>query len=367
MVIGSTLVFLAMLIQASGKVLYGTLLTSVPTPIFVAIGITLTAAVFLALVRLGLPRQGRGTLLLLNLWTAISFVSFFYALKHVPPAIFASIEIGTGLLTAVALVGIQHRAWPNAARVFACLGIVAGCAVLTLAEMSASALESAALAWSAIGASAIAGATSVLSLGASRKLAMIGWTSRATLAHRFYLTIAVGLLWLALDPPTATVPDSAALGWILLVATLVIVVPLLLYQLAVRQIDEITFMVCVATQPILSFIVSMPSPAYEWNMLTLVGVLIVSAFFVFDVVAQNDVRLPSMLRGMVRRSTPASPAPPAAWQSVRAAPSILSRSRRMWVRKNSAASSRRGNSFGRRRPPLRYGRRRNLGHSLPAS
>lgn len=89
MIIGSTLVFLGMVLQASGgKALYGTVLTSVPTPLFVAVGITLTAAVFLTLIRLRLPSQGRFTLVLLNLWTAISFISFFFALKHVPPARF---------------------------------------------------------------------------------------------------------------------------------------------------------------------------------------------------------------------------------------------------------------------------------------
>jgi drug/metabolite transporter (DMT)-like permease len=288
MIIGSALVFLGMVLQASGKVLYGTVLTSVPTPLFVAVGITLTAAVFLTLIRLRLPSQGRFTLLLLNLWTAISFISFFFALKHVPPAIFASIEIGTGLLTAVALAGIQNRAWPSTTRVLACLGIVLGCALLSFAEIAATPLQpTGTLVWTAIGASVVAGATSVLGLGASRRLAMSGWTSRSTLAHRFYLTIAVGFVWLALDPPAGAAPDSNSLAWILAVAALVILVPLLLFQLAVRRIDEVTFMVCVAAQPILSFIVSIPSPAYNWNGLTLIGVLAVTLFVGLDILTQH--------------------------------------------------------------------------------
>ena len=116
---------------------------------------------------------------------------------------------------------------------------------------------------------------------------MSGWTSRSTLAHRFYLTIAVALAWLALHAPTSSAPDSASLAWILIVAALVILVPLLLFQLAVRRIDEVTFMVCVAAQPILTFIVSMPSPAYDWNTLTLIGVLIVTAFVGLDILTQQ--------------------------------------------------------------------------------
>jgi drug/metabolite transporter (DMT)-like permease len=289
--IGSALVFLGMVLQSSGKVLYGTLLTSVSTPLFVAIGITLTATVFLTLVRLRLPTEGRLTLLLLNLWTAISFVCFFFALKHLPPAIFASIEIGTGLLTAVALAGLQERAWPRATRMLACLGIMLGCALLSFAEIAATELHpTGVMVWTAIAASVVAGATSVLGLGASRRLAMGGWTSRSTLAHRFYLTIAVALVWLTFYAPASSAPDSASLAWILIVAALVILVPLLLFQLAVRRIDEVTFMVCVAAQPILTFIVSMPSPAYDWNTLTLIGVLIVSAFVGLDILTQQRTR-----------------------------------------------------------------------------
>jgi drug/metabolite transporter (DMT)-like permease len=292
--IGSALVFLGMALQSSGKVLYGTLLTSVSTPLFVAIGITLTAAVFLTLVRLRLPTEGRFTLLLLNLWTAISFICFFFALKHLPPAIFASIEIGTGLLTAVSLAGLQERAWPRATRMLACLGIVLGCAVLSFAEIATTELNPAGvMVWTAIGASVVAGATSVLGLGASRRLAISGWTSRSTLAHRFYLTIAVALVWLALYAPASSAPDSASLAWILIAAALVILVPLLLFQLAVRRIDEVTFMVCVAAQPILTFIVSMPSPAYDWNTLTLIGVLIVTAFVGLDILTQQRPHRPA--------------------------------------------------------------------------
>jgi hypothetical protein len=81
-------------------------------------------------------------------------------------------------------------------------------------------------------------------------------------------------------------PDSNSLAWILAVAALVILVPLLLFQLAVR-IDEVTFMVCVAAQPILSFIVSIPSPAYNWNGLTLIGVLAVTLFVGLDILTQH--------------------------------------------------------------------------------
>jgi hypothetical protein len=52
-------------------------------------------------------------------------------------------------------------------------------------------------------------------------------------------------------------------------------------------------MVCVAAQPILTFIVSMPSPAYDWNTLTLIGVLIVTAFVGLDILTQQRADRPA--------------------------------------------------------------------------
>lgn len=286
--LGPALVFVAVALQSGGKVLYGTFLTGVPMPLFVAIGVVMTGAVFLALVRLRLPTEGRLTLLLLNLWTAIGFISFFYALKHLPPAVFASVEIGMSLVTAIAITSIHDRAWPATIRVLACVGIIAGGAVLAYAETAALISHpSQTLVWTAIGASIAAGVSSALSLIASRKLALQGWSSRATLAHRFYLTAGVALVWLPLKVGAAPMPDATMLASILGIASLAILIPLLLFQLALRKTDEVSVMVCVAAQPALSFLLSIPSPAYSWDSLTLIGVGAVTACVGMDILAKH--------------------------------------------------------------------------------
>jgi drug/metabolite transporter (DMT)-like permease len=286
--VGAALVFLGVLLQSCGKVFYGTFLADVPTPLFVAVGVTLTAAVFLAIVRLRLPSEGRFTLLLLNVWTAISFISFFYALKHLPPAVFASVEIGMSLLTAVALASVQTRAWPTAIRALACLGIVTGCAVLSYAEtVSIVSHPSGAVIWTAIVASVAAGIASALGIMANRKLALLGWTSRSTLAHRFYLTIVIALVWLPLEGSGLSLLGSASLALILAIAALAILIPLLLFQLAIAHTDEVSFTLCVAAQPILSFLVAIPSPAYHWDWFTLAGIVAVTIFVGLDILAKQ--------------------------------------------------------------------------------
>ncbi len=95
----------------------------------------------------------------------------------------------------------------------------------------------------------------------------------------------VALVWLPFEITTVAMPNVTILAWILGVAGLAILIPLLLFQLAVRRTDGVTFMVCVAAQPVLSFLLSIPSPAYTWDLFTLAGVSAVTLFVGLDIFA----------------------------------------------------------------------------------
>jgi drug/metabolite transporter (DMT)-like permease len=287
MAIGQGLVFLAVALQSSGKVLYGTFLAGLSTPLFILLSICLTATVCLAVARFRLPREGRLQLVLVNLWTAISVVAFFFALDHLAPAMVASIEIGMSLLVAMALVSLQGRAWPKWIHLLACLGIVAGCALLGWAEIAASLSHpDPALVWAAVAASTATGIASALSATASRKLAAAGWRPASVLAHRFHLTIAVAILWLSVEAPAVALPDAYSLLLMAVIGMVGVLAPLL-FQIALRRINELTLMVCLAGQPILSFLISLASPAYGWNTVTLLGVLIITLFVALDILAKR--------------------------------------------------------------------------------
>jgi drug/metabolite transporter (DMT)-like permease len=294
MIGGPILTVLAVALQSVGKVLYGTILVGISTPLFVLLSVCLTAAVFLVGGRFRMPREGRGLLVCANIWTAVGFISVFFALKHLPPAIFAAIEIGMSLLTAVALTSVQKRTWPAPVRILACLGIVGGCALLSWAEITASVSEpSSVLVWTAILACTATGVTSALSAITCKRLGTMGWTPTSTLAHRFYLTVAAALVWLPLQAGSVAMPSADALVLTGIVGAVAILVPLLLLQLALRRTDPVTVMVCMAAQPALSFALSIPSPAYDWSFVTLSGVLVVTLFVGWDLFAQAKARASS--------------------------------------------------------------------------
>lgn len=285
---GHLLTILAVGLQSVGKVLYGTFLIGLSTPVFVLLSVCLTVAVFLAIARFRFPREGRGLLLLANIYTAIGFISLFFALKHLPPAIFASIEIGMSLLTAIALAAVQQRAWPQRLRLLACTGILAGCGLLAWAEIAiTTTAPSTAMVWIAILACMATGITSALSAITCKKLGAKGWSPPAVLGHRFYLTVAAAAIWLPFESAGMTMPTVDTLLIVAAIGAVAILIPLLLLQIALRRTDALTVMICMAAQPILSFALSLPSPAYDWNLLTLAGVLVVTLFVGWDIVLQR--------------------------------------------------------------------------------
>jgi drug/metabolite transporter (DMT)-like permease len=308
--------FLAVLLQSTGKVMYGTFLAAIAPAQFLLISFCVVAGVFLAVARGRLPAGSRAAIVSVNVWTAVAFICFFVALKHLSPAAVGAIEIGVAVLVAVVAAAWQRRGRaasapseaqapgeqlsgsrpaggrPGAAKLVVCAGIVGGCALLVPVELE----RAAAASWHtgfALIAAAVAGAASTLIIGSFRTLADSGWRPASILAHRFYLTIAVALAWVAFEGGIGSAGGTGGLALpaptdaltIVAVAAIGVMLPLLLLQFAVRKTDGLTLMICMALQPVLSFALSMLSPAYEWQPVTLAGTLIVAGALLFDVFA----------------------------------------------------------------------------------
>ncbi len=84
-----------------------------------------------------------------------------------------------------------------------------------------------------------------------------------------------------------TVSPAKTLALIVVVGAIGILLPLPLLQIALRRTVELTVMICLAVQPILSYLIALPSPAYDWNALVLLGAVLVTAFVGLDIAAQR--------------------------------------------------------------------------------
>lgn len=286
---GRVMIFLAVLLQAIGKVMFGTWLPDIPSPFFVLISFSLTAALFLALSRQGVGKRAWGPLLLLNAATALTFLSFFYALKLIEPAIVGAVEIGIGPILAVAISLALTGERPAALRVMVCFGVLVGCAILGFAALQGSGFASFGRnAWLGLSASVAAGVGAVLITMASKTLLNRGWKFGAVLAHRFYLILPISL---AMTWGT-NVADVEWSGWLvaalLLVSVVGVLAPLYLLQIGIGRCDPYTVMVTMAALPVLTFIIEGFSPLYTWSWLTAAGLAVVTAFLLLDVVARRS-------------------------------------------------------------------------------
>lgn len=290
MLVHQLMVAAAVTLESFGKVLFNAFLGGVGLAGFLLVGFGLSAAVFLAWAGFRLPQGGRRSLLILNLSTAASFGCFFFALQHAAPAVVASLDIGASIVVAVVLAWMHERSSLSSLRILACLGIVAGTLLLCAVEMGKLPAEAGlTMLILAFAAGAVTGATSTFSAQSSKDLSQAGWSPAQILAHRFHLTLLFALAWLGLGNADVALPPVSALPAILLVATVAIIVPLFLFQLALRRCDTLSVMVCCAVQPLLSFLVAIPSPGYGWNEMTLLGVTVVTAFLLLDVAAQRGM------------------------------------------------------------------------------
>mgnify|MGYP004516707935 CR=1 FL=1 len=239
-IIGRCAVLLAVLLQAGGQVAYGTYLWALPSPLFVFVSFLAAMLFFLAVSGRGAGAPAWKPLLVLNVATALTFLSFFYALKLVEPAIAGAINVGIGPLAAVLIALTTTGTRPSARRLVVCLGVLFGCAVLAVSATRGHGPVdvSAGWVWSGVLASVATGCGAVLITMASKALLERGWASGAVLAHRFYLILPVSLgLALATSDPSRIDWSLHLVLTVGAVAALGVVAPLYLLQVGIRRTD----------------------------------------------------------------------------------------------------------------------------------
>lgn len=281
---GRAAILLAVTMQAIGKVAYGTFLTSVPSPLFVFVSFTLTASLFLFVSRRGAGELAWGVLSVLNVATAVTFLSFFFALKLIEPAIAVAMNICIGPVLAVLIAWRAAGVRPTRHRIAVCAGILTGCAVLCVAALRGSGFGAGgAQALLGLGASALAGIGAVAITVSSKTLMERGWQPGAVLAHRFYVVVPASLA-LSLLAGTGDLAWTGGLSLSLVAVTVVgVMLPLYFLQYGIRRCEPYTVMVTMTALPVLTFLIEGVSPSYQWSWPTAAGLAIVTFFLLLDV------------------------------------------------------------------------------------
>ncbi len=202
-----------------------------------------------------LVRTDLRMVVLLNLATALTWVSFFVALKYAEPAIVATVNVALAPLVTILLarwirpgssvLGIERLA-------------AAGILTLLVASMYVSAIGQSgvrsvlpALSVLGVGASIVCGVGIALTPMCSKRLYDVGWRASQVMAVRFWALIALATVAVVLEGPRQHDPSGVVGVGVAALITAVVgtVVSLYILQLGIERLEPVTLALLFSVGP----------------------------------------------------------------------------------------------------------------------
>lgn len=196
----------------------------------------------------------------LNVTTCAGWLSFFYALRHLEPAVAATLYNGVGPLTILALQAfslVPARKRPSPGETICYVGVGASLTAMgaiVLMDGSGLALTNRLLGASALAASIAGGAMIAISHMIARRYNDAGVGSDALMGTRFLLTLVAAVaLELALGN-AAMRPEAAAWPILALTAFALIMIPSFMLQLGIARASPLAVNVMRSLGPVFVFL-----------------------------------------------------------------------------------------------------------------
>lgn len=309
---GSFFVLAFVFLSAFRDVFFADQLRAAPFFTVALIAFTTCTVAFLGLALMERPRSlravlaDRRTFLLINLFTAVSWLQYFRSLRHLEPAISNVLHAGLGPLTIMAMGAAGWRI-VEAGRMTALERGLQAAMALCLAALAAvavaglSAGEGGMVALTGCLLAAGSGVTITISTLYAKRQHEAGASAAAVVATRFLgvLVAAAAALWL--DAGDARAAAAAPATWLKLApaAFLFMAVPIYLNQIGVKRASPVTVRVLLALGPV--FVIALQ---------TAVGGLALSGWSLAGVLTYCAIALGAALARLIeaRRSLSARPA-----------------------------------------------------------
>jgi drug/metabolite transporter (DMT)-like permease len=270
-----------------------------------AISFTLAAVFFLAVtvVRHGGAatlrplRAQRSDVIMINVTTAVTWLSMLYALKFLEPAVVNVVGLALGpTLTLMLAPLLRPGTSALRAEVFVSIGIGVLIVLLVWSSFtghSAIGELSAVKTTLGIGLALLTGIGSVSNVIYSKRLSDAGLSPQGVLSLRFFLMIVVTWLVTATSRHpgivAAFLPSAA-------IAVIGVALPLFLLQVGIKHTEPITASILLAFSPVFAFLLQLLDRRLTLSVLTLVSVVCIVALVVVGTVARNrhDNRVAAM-------------------------------------------------------------------------
>jgi hypothetical protein len=298
--LGPLLVFVFTLSQSVRDVYFGSVFQRLDFLLVILLAFSWSTVIFAATTLIRAPsdfaklRAQSGPMIAANITTAIAWISFFFALTHVDPAICNTIHSAMGPLTVVILgargvtlaklgaIGrIEYAGYVGIAVSVAALWwvVLGGFSGLALTNLTASVAGLALL--------SVSGISITISLLYCKRLQDRGIGADAVTAARYLLLIlfaGTAVLWQgnfdSVDTPRQFTVLSAA-------TTVFIVLPLFAYQLGIGRTTPLTAQVIRALGPVFVFAVEQSEGRLHYSLPTLACILVYSTSVIVSNIAHG--------------------------------------------------------------------------------
>lgn len=226
----------------------------------------------------------------LNVWTAVSFISFFLGVAVHSAAVVFTLEASFAPLGLIVWTAIRTHARPGPAQCWAAL-LLAVLGTLSVAAIARSDSGGMAALLVASGLGVLAGVAAGRVARTSRDLARHGVGVSQVMTHRFYLTaiVATGALF-TFVPNGFLRPPALHVGLIVAAALATVVVPIYLLQYSMQRLEPLAVTAALATMPAIAIVVELTSGQSMSGMVLLLGILFVPATLVLTLTRGNETK-----------------------------------------------------------------------------
>ncbi len=275
--------------QSIGDVLYGSYLNQYSVLGFTFLSSLVTALFFFVTGKnKGVGHKAFYEIIALNLFTLISFISFYGALQFTEVAVVSAIEIGIAPFLAIIFSLFHEKRKIKRKEFVITSGILLGSIILIFSALNEYGLTSAKgnAIWG-VCLSLVNASSTLMIIFLSKKLVAKQWSSGAILTHRFYLIILFAGIFSVIKNELSFDGSISLLLLILGGITLFISIPFYLFQKGIKYESLYKIALISSLQPIISMAIQPFVPRYTFSWTTAIGVIFIAIFVLIDTIFEH--------------------------------------------------------------------------------
>lgn len=229
-------------------------------------------------------------IVLMNIATLFNWLGSFLSLNYIDPATALCINLAMGPITTFFVLTPFKKIEDNKNILLAILSVLIGMLLIIRQQWSASVYESTHHVYLGVLCSVLGGIAGGFVGICSEKISKAGFSVRQILATRFYLLILVCLITLFF---TAKGNIFSSIDWkfYLFSSLLIVMVPLVMYQQAIKALGSLMVSLFIPFAPIFAYFLQVMVGGYRFNIFTVIFLLLVCCSVIWFAILRKKLTI----------------------------------------------------------------------------